>query len=150
MLSLGLLLTRITQLKGVKMFKVGDKVIDTDLRLGEGIISEIDETALCYPIVVQYNNDYNASYTLDGRRWSDEDIVLQLVEPLKEFNVGDKVYHPDYGEGKVILTNRPMHYQIQVEFGSTKDEFLEWVNFTREGRMFEKGEITLRHLENEE
>lgn len=123
------------------MFNIGDIVEDTELGgLGEGVVTEIMFDKY-YPVIVSYPNAKDISYTLDGRRWSDDEVVLRLVK-AKEFKVGDKVYHPDYGKGSVVNVSE---YKIYVHFMPT-----DWhEDFLLDGRMLESGEITLRHLENE-
>jgi transposase len=71
------------------MFNVGDKVIDTQLGTwGEGTITAI-KPEHTFPIKVKFSDEFSTTYTLEGRRWTDEDIALQLATP-REFKVGSK------------------------------------------------------------
>lgn len=69
---------------------------------------------------------------------------------MREFEIGDKVYHPDFGEG--IITRMPVNFlnpdETMLEVSFEKERKI--LGFFPNGRFCKNGEITLRKLEKEE
>lgn len=67
------------------MFKVGQTV--WCLLYGKGVVTEImEESVTSFPVVVEFDKDSEqyASYTLDGKYYSDSNRVLFFSEPTIE------------------------------------------------------------------
>lgn len=63
---------------------------------------------------------------------------------MREFKVGDRVYHPDFGEG--IIERKGLTEFLFISFTNIPTNQI----FYPDGRFCKNGEITLRKLEKEE
>jgi len=64
------------------MFKVGQKVYRNDK---VGVIETIDDTDPAFPLGVRFPNGRLGWFTIDGREWTIEPVVLSVVEEPDAF-----------------------------------------------------------------
>lgn len=129
-------------------FKVGDKVRSPVL--GDGVVTEVDDTECDYPITVKWTKgslyaDTHSLFTLQGHYYVDgteteNDIYLLAAEEEEKvmandekFKVGDRVYYPGYGLGSVIANhNDGRPYPIDVKWDKSPKGH-EVRTFTKDG-----------------